>query len=356
MKTKVWIAAMVLIPFQSCIKVDPFVDLQISPHASSLESMDILSQESKTEIKELIEQQTYFDACVALSGNKVIFEYGDKNIPYNCASVRKSIFSALYGIAQNKGLINIDATLAEIGINDHVNPLTETEKSATIRHLLTARSGIYLPAAGESQGMIRRKPERGKYLPGEHFYYNNWDFNALPIILEKITGKTIGQLIYEWIAAPVGMRDFMPENVTYQYVDYTEYPQTRVYISAEDLARFGSLYLTGGKWNDTQVIPTDWIEESVIAVSHESQEADLLEHPFMEGYAYLWWVDEDENTFWADGAGGHFCIVDRSKNLVVVVRNNTGMSTAGYLLYNAENPYEPNETGDKVYKAIKSKF
>ena len=342
--------------FIGCLKVDPFVDLQMNPKATPLESLDALSREKKSEIIDLIENQTYFDACVALSGNKIVFEYGDKNTPYNCASVRKSIFSALYGIAEAKGLINIDATLAELGIDDRVNPLTVKEKSATIRNLLTARSGIYLPAAGESGGMIRRKPERGQYLPGEHFYYNNWDFNALPIILEKITGKSIGELIYEWLALPTGMRDFMPENVTYQYVDYTEYPQTRVYISAEDLARFGSLYLTEGKWNETQVVPSEWIDQSVIAVSHESRDADLLEHPFMEGYAYLWWVDEDENTFWADGAGGHFCIVDRSKNLVVVVRNNTGMSSAGYIFYNAQNPYEPNETGDNVYKSIKSKL
>lgn len=356
MKTKLLMLVMIFLSVHSCIEVDPFVDLQVSPFTSPLESANILSQKSKSEINELIESQTYFDACVALVGNKVIYEYGDKNIPYNCASVRKSIFSALYGIAESKGLVNLDATLGELGINDSINPLTETEKTATIRHLLQARSGIYLPASGESAGMIRRKPMRGKYLPGEHFYYNNWDFNALPIILECITGKKIGEIIYEWLAIPTGMRDFLPENVAYQYVDYTEYPQTRVYISAEDLARFGSLYLTQGKWNNTQIIPSEWVENSVKAVSHESRDSDLLEHPFMEAYAYLWWVDEDTNTFWADGAGGHFCIIDKTKNLVVVVRNNTGMSSTGYLFYNSQNPYEPNETGDKVYKAIKSKF
>ncbi|MFW5707190.1 MAG: serine hydrolase domain-containing protein [Bacteroidota bacterium] len=345
-----------LVLFFGCVKVDPFIDLQVSPHATQLERLDTLSAEGKNEITAFIEDQTYFDACVAMFGNKVIFDYGDKNIPYNSASVRKSIFSALYGIAEDKNLVDLDATLGELGINDSVNPLTETEQTATLRHLLTARSGIYLPSAGESQGMKRRKPERGQYLPGEHFYYNNWDFNALPIILERITGLTLGELIYQWIAVPTGMRDFAPENVTYQFVDYTEYPQTRVYISAQDLARFGSLYLSQGKWNDTQVIPSDWVVTSVTAVSHESQDADLQEHPFMEGYAYLWWVDEDENTFWADGSGGQYCIVDKSKNLVVVVRNNTGMSPAGLVFYNAQNPYEPNETGNAVYKKIKSLF
>jgi len=356
MKIKIVLFGFIMFLFHSCIEIDPFIDLQTNPKATTLQRLNLISDASKSEITDYIENNTRFDACVALVGNQVVYDYGDKNIPYNCASVRKSVFSALYGIAESKGLINIDATLGELGINDNRNPLTETEKSATIRHLLQARSGIYLPASGESAGMIRRKPARGKYLPGEHFYYNNWDFNALPIILERITGKKIGELIYEWLAVPIGMHDFMPENITYQYVDYTEYPQTRVYISAEDLARFGSLYLTAGKWNGTQVIPADWVENSVKAVSHEPQDADLVEHPFMEGYAYLWWVDDDEQTFWADGAGGHFCMVDRAKNLVVVVRNNTGMSSASYLFYNAQNPYEPNETGNQVYKLIKSKF
>jgi CubicO group peptidase (beta-lactamase class C family) len=356
MKSKIFFFSFLMFILPGCIEIDPFIELQTNPKATTLERLNSISDANKREITDYIVNNTRFDACVALVGNKVLYDYGDKNIPYNCASVRKSIFSALYGIAEDKGLISIDATLGELGVNDSINPLTETEKTATIRHLLQARSGIYLPASGESAGMMRRKPARGKYLPGEHFYYNNWDFNALPVILERITGKKIGELIYEWLAVPIGMNDFMPENVTYQYVDYTEYPQTRVYISAEDLARFGSLYLTEGKWNEKQVIPAEWVATSVVAVSQEPHDADLVEHPFMEGYAYLWWVDNDENTFWADGAGGHFCIVDRAKNLVVVVRNNTGMSSAGYFFYNAQNPYEPNETGNKVYKLIKSKF
>lgn len=342
--------------FQSCIEFDTYIDLQTNPSATVLGKTDLISESDQAGITSYIRSNTRFDACIALSGDKVIYSYGDIHVPYNCASVRKSIFSALYGIAEEKGLINLDATLGELGIDDNKNPLTSTEKTATIRQLLQARSGIYLPASGESEGMKRRKPQRGQYLPGEHFYYNNWDFNALPIILEKITGKTTGELINEWIAVPAGMRTFMPENVTYQYVDYTEYPQTRVYISAEDLARFGALYLNNGKWDQQQVIPAAWVETSVVAVSRQPVDADLLENAMMEGYACLWWVDDDENTFWADGAGGHFCIVDRANNLVVVLRNNTGMSAPGYLFYNAQNPYESNESGNIVYKLIKSKL
>jgi len=348
--------AIITVFLNSCIYFDPFIDIKKNPYGTNLESVSTFSESSKSEITDFIENNFRFDACIAMVGDKVIYQYGDINMPYNSASVRKSIFSGLYGIAVEKGLINLDATLKELGIDDNVNPLTETEKTATIRHLLTARSGVYLPAIGESDGMKKRKPVRGEYLPNEHFYYNNWDFNALPIILEKITGKKLGDLIYEWLAIPLGMKDFVPENVTYQYESYTEYPQTRVYISAEDLVRFCSVYLTDGKWYGNQIIPGSWVYESTIKVSSEPQDDDLVEHPFMEGYAYLWWIDENENTFWADGAGGHFCIVDRTNNLVVVLRNNTGMSPVSRFFYDADNPYHDNEDGDKVYKLIKSKL
>ena len=194
------------------------------------------------------------------------------------------------------------------------------------------------------------------YQPGEHFYYNNRDFNVLPIILERITGKTLGQLIYEWLAVPTGMRDFQPEDVTYQYVDYTEYPQTRVYMSAADLARIGAVYENEGRWNGRQVVPEVWVETSTMPVSLQPEDSDLLENELMEGYAYLWWVDTDEDTFWADGSGGQFLIVDQQNDLVVALRNNTGLSTASYLLYNATERFEDNIQGHEVYKLIRSKI
>lgn len=342
--------------FQGCVKVDTFIDIKKNPNGTDLDKLNVFSQSTKDEITKYIERETRFDACIVMQGDKLIYSYGDINMPYNVASVRKSIFSALFGIAADNGLINLDATLGELGIDDSVNPLTSNEKTATIRHLLTARSGIYLPSIGESAGMKKRKPKRGSYLPNEHFYYNNWDFNVLPIILEKTTGKKLGDIINEWLAIPLGMKDFVPSNVTYQYANYTEHPQTRIYLSADDLARFSAVYLTKGLWKGNQIIPTPWVFESTQKVSSEPYEADLVEHPFMEGYAYLWWIDEDEQTFWADGAGGHFCIIDRSKNIAVILRNNTGMSGASLTLYNADNPYEDNESGSQVFKFIKSKF
>jgi len=34
-------------------------------------------------------------------------------------------------------------------------------------------------------------------------------------------------------------------------------------MSARDFARFAMLYLDGGKWNNTQIVPRDWVNASI---------------------------------------------------------------------------------------------
>ena len=80
---------------------------------------------------------------VLVDGHTLV-DVGDTSRPVRVHSVRKSLISALYGVAYDQGVLVLNATLGEVGIDD-TPPLTSTgEKSATIEDLLTARSGVYL--------------------------------------------------------------------------------------------------------------------------------------------------------------------------------------------------------------------
>lgn len=265
-------------------------------------------------------RQTRFDAFVALKNDKLLAQWGEADLPINTHSVRKSLLSGLYGIAVEKGLLRLDQTLAELDIDDKVVPLSAVEKTATIRDLLESRSGIYIEAAGEAKGMKDGRPQRGMHRPGEAFYYNNWGFNVLGVIFERRTGLSIGQALYDWIAKPTSMTTFKPEHVIYDQPGYTEHRQFIVFMSAADLARFGALYANGGRWGATQVIPESWVAESTKAYS---EVRDMK--PF-DAYGYLWWIDRDADTVWADGWGGQFMLVDAKRKLVLVSRNDTGRS------------------------------
>lgn len=160
-------------------------------------------------------------------------EYGPTDTPSNLHSGRKSVISLLFGIAQAKGLVDMNATLAELGIDEKQTPLTDTEKSATIADLLQARSGVYLTSGAETQNMKDGRPARGQYKPGEHYYYNNWDFNVLGTIFEQEAGLSIGDAIETWLAQPLGMEDFHPSHVIYDLDESaTQHRTYRIHMSA----------------------------------------------------------------------------------------------------------------------------
>jgi CubicO group peptidase (beta-lactamase class C family) len=86
--------------------------------------------------------------------------------------VRKSLLNALVGIAVDRRQIDHDATLGALGIDDNAPSLSAMEKTATVRDLLEARSGVYHPALYEKRRMAELRPPRFSHPPGTFWYYN----------------------------------------------------------------------------------------------------------------------------------------------------------------------------------------
>ncbi|MCH7756416.1 amide hydrolase, partial [candidate division KSB1 bacterium] len=96
---------------------------------------------------------------------QVLVSWGDTARRFRCASVRKSFMNALYGIYVGKEKIDLTETLADLKIDD-VQSLTAQEKQAKVVDLLTARSGIFHPAAYSPRNMAKNLPQRGSHAPG----------------------------------------------------------------------------------------------------------------------------------------------------------------------------------------------
>ena len=120
------------------------------------------------------------------------------------SSVRKSFLSALYGIHVRAGRLDLTKTLAQLGIDDQP-PLTATEKTATLRMVLQARSGVprvRRRLARRSRGHAPRSSQP----PGSFWYYNNWDFNVLGTVFEQQLHLKIAAEFRDQIAAPLGCK------------------------------------------------------------------------------------------------------------------------------------------------------
>ncbi len=69
-------------------------------------------------------------------------------------------------IYSSDGVIDINETLEQLGIDDSPDPLTKQEKQARIVDLLRARSGVYHPVDFETPDQKELRPARGKPHPG----------------------------------------------------------------------------------------------------------------------------------------------------------------------------------------------
>jgi CubicO group peptidase (beta-lactamase class C family) len=250
-------------------------------------------------------------------------------------SARKSVVSALYGIAAKEKKVRLGSTLAQLGIDDHEPALTAAEKQATVRDLLMARSGVYHAALGESPQMTAGKPARGSHARGTFWYYNNWDFNALGTILDKATGQSLFDYFQKRIAVPLQMQDYRAEEQEYMPGDESVHRYYNFRLSARDMARFGQLFLRNGCWNGRQVVPAAWVRESTRPYS------DTVSDVFPKGmgyYGYMWWVAKDgrflpntqlpDGSFAALGVGPQVILVVPSRDVVFVHRTNTNTEDA----------------------------
>ncbi len=279
--------------------------------------------------EKLDQAREYFEslnsaAVFVVYDGAVLAAWGDVRRRYMCHSVRKSLLSALYGIHAGEGRIDLNKTLAELNVDDNP-PLTDAEKQARVIDLLKSRSGIYHSAAYETATMKKSRPARGSHQPGERFWYNNWDFNALCTIFEQETGTRVFEEFGRRFAAPLGMEDFRLQDMYYHLEPkHSIHPAYPFRLSARDMARLGLLLLRKGNWSGRQILTPEWVAQST--ASHFEPGDTTANRQY--AYGYLWWrfVDgpfEQLEAYSARGYGGHAIDVLPVANLVLVHRVDT---------------------------------
>ncbi len=265
-------------------------------------------------------------AVMVVYRGRVLAAWGDVDRKFGLHSVRKSLVSALYGIEIAEKKIDLNETLGHLGIEDH-EQLTAGEKSAKVRDIISAKSGVYLPAAYAPADQDQERPARGAYAPGTHWFYNNWDFNIAGVIYQKKTGEGLYDAFLRRIAKPIGMQDYaVTDGLEVLEPGNSIHPAHTLRMSTRDLARFGELYLQQGRWNGKQVIPAAWVRESTSSKTEVAPK---------QGYGYMWWTyDVDSGStkypavsrhalYQARGTGGQVVFIIPDEEMVIVLRGDT---------------------------------
>jgi CubicO group peptidase (beta-lactamase class C family) len=252
------------------------------------------------------------------------FNGQDQSDAHNVMSVSKSFISALVGLALREGYLDsLDQKMMDFFPEYARSSMDPRKFQITIRHLLSMRAGFNNSIEDYDVNWNRwiNSPDWLQYVinlellynPGTRFAYITAETHLLSAILAKATGMSTLEFAKKYLFNPMGIRIRGWDRDPMGY--YTG--GMGMYFNARDLARFGYLYLQDGRLEGRQIIPADWVDQSLRRYSQGSSNWGALENI---GYGYLWWLGRinGQGCFIALGYAGQYIIVFPSLNLIVV--------------------------------------
>ena len=241
------------------------------------------------------------------------------------ASVTKSFTSALAGIAIREGYITgKDQKLKDFFPETDWESTDPKKSEITIEQILQMRSGYPWEETDGYLSTLFTTPNWIPLLsqfplmhdPGTRFGYSNLTAHVMGIIISGSSKKTLLAFAKEYLF------DEMEITVPYWPTDPSGYYYATgdMHLTPRNLAKFGQLYLNRGTWNNIQLIPPEWVDESLSVYSTSTYGHDILANIRNLQYGYLWWsgTSGSHQIWYAWGHGGQMIVIIRNLNMVIV--------------------------------------
>jgi CubicO group peptidase (beta-lactamase class C family) len=273
-------------------------------------------------------------AVVVVQGGRVLLErYGgalphfdrppepvEPSTPLLSWSMAKSVLHAGVGVLVGDGRLQLDVPPGVPGWDD--------ERAAiTLDQLLQMRDGLawaedYVDAgvsdviemlfgSGHADVAAYAEARPLAHPPGTVFNYSSGTSNIVAGVVGRAVGggEAVRRLLLERVLHPIGMRTADPrldEAGTFIGSSY-------VYATAQDWARFGTLYLRDGVWDGTRLLPEGWVDHGRRVRSVDESDGGL--------YGAHWWIDQldtERGTFRASGYEGQMVAICPPLDAIVV--------------------------------------
>jgi CubicO group peptidase (beta-lactamase class C family) len=247
---------------------------------------------------------------------------------HNPRSVGKTFASAVAGIALAEGYLDsLDQQLGEFYDLESYDNYSVKKSRVTLRQLLTMTSGFdgfdfEADSVGNEENMYPTAdwvawtlnlPMASDRDPGDEWRYFTAGIVVVGDILNRIVPGGLENYAHEQLFAKLGITNYQWQH-TPQRVASTA---GGIQLTPLDFAKFGELYLRGGKWAGEQVIPKSWAADSFRASAETVVPGNQ--------YGYLWWIRDYEvdgqtlTTVYCAGNGGNKIFVFEEQEIVIVV-------------------------------------
>ena len=265
-------------------------------------------------------------ALVVIRHGRLIWEqyyYGfDHEDRHHLFSVTKSFLSSLIGIALAEGALeSIEQPVLDFFPESSGSPASAISQ-VTLRHLLTMTTGLMWPRIGWGREpmveRMRHSPDWTQFILGVPvqrekiglFHYCSAASHLLSAILTRATGMSACEYARTRLFAPLGIQEVKPGT------DWEADPSNvtlggwGLHLTAREVARFGWLYVCGGRWKGQGLLEESWVRESTQAQNGNPA-----------GYGYQWWLRQigQDQVFAGLGYGGQYLLCIPARQMVAVI-------------------------------------
>ncbi len=228
-------------------------------------------------------------SAALVKGNRIEFFHRNRSEPgklYSVASFTKT-FTALAALQLvDRGKLTLDEP-----VNNYFPVYLENHeldtRLITLRDLLTHTAGVVNYGSGIAPFLPKQR-----YPAGSRFYYSNQGFNVVGMIVENISGMTLGAYITRNIIKPLEMTDSIAPD--------TMKASGGMYCSVEDLSHYVMMLIHRGTYKG-KVIVSEQIFNEIFSETLKSPKARFKEYrgiswriwsidgrPYSMNHAALW--------------------------------------------------------------------
>jgi hypothetical protein len=244
--------------------------------------------------------------------------------------VSKSVVSILLGVAFQQGMLdNVSQRLLDF-LPPEYEPLDPDPRweNITIEHLLTMTPGyewdewstpyeypgenpiMNMMYSSDAVQFILDQPM--EYDPGEQWMYNGGASVLLGAIIQEVYDDQLYYVFRDQLFDRIGIDAYSLPSLPGGWYNV----MGGFSLRSVDMARLGLLYLNNGTWNGTQIVPADFVTNSIKPIDH----ANPLGPNF--GYGWHWWLRHDLGIYFAYGRHGQKIMISEEHNMVVVFTAN----------------------------------
>ncbi len=242
---------------------------------------------------------------------------------HSMQSISKSVTATIIGIAIARGdfKASLDTPVLKFFNVQRVKNVDERKRRMTLRNVLTMTTGLDwnedlpyndphnptapMEASNDWVQFVIDLPMVNE--PGAKFAYSSGATELLAYIFKRETRQDIEAYARRYLFNPLGIHDYHWKRTPLGVVD----TEGGLFLTSEDLARIGDLYLHRGRWHDQQLIAPEFLKEAL---------SPQIDTRTGWQYGYQWWLYPERGSYvWAArGFGGQELLIFPDDELIVV--------------------------------------